>query len=756
MAALSVLSALSVRDAVVASSVKKLFFGDSPAYERYVELSRTFANDRVILVAYESDVLFTPDALARLDRAAEALAELPDVVHVDSLASAYRLRGRPGTLAVDRVADLVADAPEAADEVRAAILEDPLYRNLVVSADGRAAVLAVELVVDEERPAEQVPLVVEGVLAALEREGFDRERLHLAGMVAASAECVRVAYQALLEITPFVMLLLLLLVWWLFRRLWPVLITSAVALLGVLWTMGFAVLIDRDVNILLAMVPAVVLVISFSDVIHLISAYLQQLARGLDKDAAIRSSAVEVGRACVLTSATTFCGFASMMLVPTPVFRQLGLVLGVGVAVALLIAVTLVPVLFHYLPAPRPAPPRHSAQRLVSGLVGGAQGLAARRPWAVIGVFAVVAVVLVIGLTRVRVETDFVKRLSPDNPLRVAELFYGEHFAGTASLDVYVSADEPGGLRDPAVFARVAALQDAIAAHPAVGTVRSLVDLVARIHREMNQDVPDLGRLPDTRGAIAQYLLLFEMAGGGGLERLADPDGDHLRLGIALPGTGFRHVAEVAAEIDALAREQLAGVPVRAEVTGISFLFGDWLDEIVGGQRDGLGLSIGVIAVLMVLGLRSLRVGLWSMVPNVFPLLALGGLLGWIDGDVDSDTMIVAMIGIGIGVDDTIHFLSRLRIEWGRQATVRDAVNETFRFAGVPIVLTTIILGLGFMPLWASDYYSMRIMGTLLPFTLVVALLADLLLAPALVEVGWIRFPRPETSRCADRVLPLV
>ena len=199
-------------------------------------------------------------------------------------------------------------------------------------------------------------------------------------------------------------------------------------------------------------------------------------------------------------------------------------------------------------------------------------------------------------------------------------------------------------------------------------------------------------------------------------------------------------------EAQALASEVL-GEGATIEPSGLIYLLGDWLDEIIDGQRRGLGLSIFVITILMFFALGSVRMALVSMVPNIFPLIVLGGLLGGFFEYVDSDTLAIGMIAIGIGVDDTIHFLVRYRIELARGAGRDQALRRTFAFAGRAIVMTTVILVAGFCPFAMSDYYSTQIMGTLLPLCLIVALLADLLLVPALTAVGIIRFEsRRETT----------
>jgi hypothetical protein len=142
----------------------------------------------------------------------------------------------------------------------------------------------------------------------------------------------------------------------------------------------------------------------------------------------------------------------------------------------------------------------------------------------------------------------------------------------------------------------------------------------------------------------------------------------------------------------------------------------------------------------MIIGLRSLRVGLMSIIPNLLPLVATAALCGLVWEDIDSDTLVILMMAIGIGVDDTIHFLMRYRIEAARCDSAEEAISRTFHFAGRAIVMTTLILSIGFSPMMLSEYYSMAIVGTLLPFALFIAMVADLLLVPALAQVGVLRY----------------
>ncbi len=764
VAVVSAFAVVALGRATIGTSLGKLFLGETPAYATYLERIARFGSDEAVIVAVEDADLLAEATLDRLEDAVLRVEALADVDAVVSPHSAQRLRFTGGGLRATRLDDALRDAlddgPDAARQTLAAYRADPLAAALLASEDGRHAIVVVELVPDPDRPAERGPAIVADVLSAFTDAGFAAHQLHRAGFLAVMSEVMAQTEVSLTRVFPWCAAVLLVIVWLLFRRLWPVAIAMGVALVAVLWTMAFAILLDPQVSVMMAMVPAVVLIVAFSDIIHLVSAYLLELAAGHPKDDAIVLSAADVGTACVWTSATTFVGFVGMSFVPTPAFRLLGLTLGVGVAIALLLAVTLVPIAFSLMRAPKPwrAGATSDVQDGLDRLLARAARLATGRPRLVVAATAAVLAVTAFGLTRLHVETEFTQRLGEGNQVRRDADFFAAHFPRTHQLDLFVETAAPEGLFDPALLARLAAFQDAVAARPDVDAVTSVVDLVARVHHEIHEGDPAAGRLPDSREAIAQYVLLFEMAGGKGLTRLIDFDRRVARLSIRLADEGVRAAAVTGDAIATLSASHLgeAAAAVSVEPSGILYLIGSWLDEVLAGQQRGLGFTFAVIALMMVVALRSLRVGLWSMLPNALPVLVLGAWLGLTRDRVDSDHLALAMLAIGIGVDDTIHFLVRYRLEAARcapdAAGRAEALRRAYDFAGRAIVMTTVVLGAGFAPMALSDYGSTQMFGTLLPMTLVVALLADLLLVPAMAQLGWLRFPASAQDRApADR-----
>lgn len=740
LALVTALAAWSTSRATLSTSLQQLFFGESATYDAYLDKARAFGSDEFILVGYADPSPLSGASLDRLERARAGLLKLEAVGSVHSLLDAASVEGGGGMLTVETWAERARAAPDDAPALARMAAEDPRASGVFIDPTGQVGgAILVELTVNPERRGEDVPALRDGVRAAMSAAGYAERDVHLAGLPIIVAGLIDASAWNLAVLFPITGAVLLLTVWALYGRLAPALTALGVSLVAVLWTTGFAAVLDPRFSVFLAVVPAMVVIVAFSDIIHLWSAWLTERERGKQGDDAIVAAAEDVGRACLLTSATTFVGFVSLSLVPTPVFRQLGVVLGFGVSVALLLAMTLVPILqTRIAPPPIAADRGRRMQRLVGAVVAGAQRLSARRPRSVVAGFAVALSVAVFGLTQLNIDAAFLDRFAPGSRLRADSDWLQAHFVGSETLDVFVSFAETEGLLQGDRWAALTAAEADLRALEGVDQVTSVVGLLGEVHAALG----GVGT-PTARDAVAQELLLFESAGGEGLDRLIDFERREARLNVRLETASLRVLAERSRAAGAAVQARL---PPDATVFAASMvtLLGAWLDEIIAGQRNGVLVSAGVIALMMVAGLRSLRVGLWSMLPNLLPLVVLFGGLALVWDPVDSDTLIVAMMALGIGVDDTVHFLMRYRLEAARSADTEAALARTFAFAGRAIVTTTVILGLGFLPLVAADYVPLSLVGLLLPTALVLALVADLLLVPALIQLGWMRFePAP-------------
>ncbi|MEE2827838.1 MAG: MMPL family transporter, partial [Myxococcota bacterium] len=651
-ALITLLALASASRLVIGSSIGKLFLDEVPEYQVYLDRMGEFGSDELFVVAYEEPELLSPEALQKLEQVVAHTREQPEVGRVLSLLDAVEISSSDGVLSVSSYADKARE--DKPDDLLASLLADERYRGRLLSRDGRVGAIVVELVVDPYRPAEKGPQVVGRVVDALLAAGYEREQLHRGGVTATIAEVMAESYRSLTLFFPLSALALLGVVLLLFRRLAPALMTLGVGMLSVIWTLGFAAVLDRNCSIFTSLMPVVVLTVAFSDIVHLWNAYVLELRAGLSKRAAILATSKEVGSACLLTSVTTGIGFLSLSAVPTPVARQLGIVLGFGVAVALLLAVTLVPVAMSWMAEP-PLDSTEKIHRRLDRWIAWAADLSTRRAGWVLAIFALLLIPLGIGAAKFEMKADFAERFDESSRFAEEQRFLAANFSGLNTIDLFIQTPEARGLLDTEVFARIGEVQDAILALPEVDEVISPVDLVRELHGAV-QGPDQAGQLPTSPGAVAQYLLLLEMAEGGeaqgeALQSHLDFERRVMRMAVWLPEQDFRETGRVGVEIQKQAEALLAGV-AQVEVTGMGFLLGWSFNALVKGQQTALLLSLLAVTLLMTLGLRSVSIGLLSMIPNLLPLLALIAYAGYRWDQVDTDICLIAIMAIGIGVDD--------------------------------------------------------------------------------------------------------
>jgi predicted RND superfamily exporter protein len=505
------------------------------------------------------------------------------------------------------------------------------------------------------------------------------------------------------------------------------------------------VLYDPRVTALHSIAPVLIIVISLADTIFVLNAYVRAKEGGLDQREAIARALGEVGPACVLTSISTFFSFASFLLIPATAMQLLGIVTGTGVASALLLVVTLGPILLDIMPTPQVRTGR-STRRAIDGLVDLTRRLAYRRPRIVVGVALLGLCGSAFLVTRLEVETDWARRMNPDHRMPRAEQWVKERFGGFSSIEVVWQT--PADALAPEILAAQAAFAKRVSARDDVIVELSAATALSRMKSTLtgDKDAPP----PATRAEVAQLMLLAELGGDDPLAPLLSADRAATRTVLRVEPTGLRELAALAAELDAAAHE-LAPAGVHVDVTGLSVTLGGWLENMLAAQVRGLGLVALMTVLVLTFGLRSFRAGAFALLPNSLPVLFFLASLARPGAHFDSDYLLVCVVGLGIAVDDTIHFLTRYRSVTLAGASQEEALSEAYRSAGAAMVETTTILVIGLSPLLFSDYLSARMFFTELSKVLAGALIADLLLLPAMIRLGWIRFSAVDRAAVGQR-----
>ncbi len=614
------------------------------------------------------------------------------------------------------------------------LLRDRRISGALLTDDATAHVMIVQLIPLAELPLPAQARLRDEIISILKSHQVGAEGLHLVGLPIYQSWMYREVGNAVFVFFPMGTLILGTTMYLLYQRMVVVFVAAAVGVTAVSWGLAVTALVFGKLTILVAAAPLVILVISTSDVIHLTTAYRAELAHGLSQEAALRKVMREVGGACLLTSVTTFVGFLSLMAVPSPLIRHFALAAAIGVASALLLALTLVPLVYSLV---RPLPLRTSrwSERLNAGvdqLVDWCRrNSLAHSRWIVLG--CILLFLLSCGAAaEMRLDMSFPNRFAAGHPLRRSVEYFNQHLAGATEVELFLRSS-PGQLSEPKTLRALAVLEERLTAVPEVSRVYSLVTLYRGARDLVGFETAD--GLPDTPLSSATMLKVFRQLDSEIVRALINQTSDRGRIIVRLKPSGYLEVSRLAERLEGLARQTLAGT-ISVKSSGSYPVVGNILQTIVRGQIVGLMTCFVGTSLILRLVVRSLKTALLAQFPNILPAMLLIGLLAVTQDPMDTDLLGIPTVALGLAVDDTIHFLHRYQLQKKRSASRDEALKTTFAYTGRSILQTTVILCLGLSPFAFSAVLSVWMLGTYLIFILLCAVLGDLLLLPAMIKLG--------------------
>jgi len=556
-----------------------------------------------------------------------------------------------------------------------------------------------------------------------------------------------VEYQRALLISLIVSLLL---TWLLLGSLraviWPIVIfvSSIVGVLGLAGWTGWPI----DLSLYIAF--GLVSVAAIADVVHVLSGYLFFHQQGQHHSEVLRSVFSKTALACLLTSITTAIGVFSLFFIKLRVIQTMGLLGGIGVMFAFMLTIFLLPVLLNWFP---PRPPKSNEKpkvtlllRGVKSLLNGIERVSTDYPKGVIVFFAAAGLLLILGITRIEIDTVFSEYYPPESPVRRTISLMDEQFLGTGNMEILLETESAGVFRDPEVLLALEEVKQWIETkYPKLITHNwTLNNQLKQTHRKLNENREEFYSVPDNPELVSQLLVLIEGGDYENLERLVSLDYANARMSISLKTIGSKKSVELLKVVQPGIEKILSPLKERYPELKVTLTggVGAWarvFDAISWSQVYSFGLAFLIISLIMFGIFGSLKLGLVAILPNTFPMLTVFGLMGWLDFNLDITTLMTAPIIIGIAVDDTIHFITHYRLSLLKGASISEAIHSTLHEVGQAIIITTLILMsifLFFIPVSHVGVSRFSILAVIAVFS---ALLADLFLLPALCRVLRVR-----------------
>jgi predicted RND superfamily exporter protein len=703
------------------ASNERLFLRASDAYQVYQDFLTSFGSDETILVALQDPAqhLLTPGGLAAIRALTEDLAALPHVASVFSLSNALDMTrltfGPDGVTAPP----LIGGDELSAEQIVSIRNQDRVVGTLV-SANLHTAGFVV--LPDPTMGSGDQQAWMDTIRTVAAHHAIQGKHTYVAGTPLEQHDVTHYLQRDQQIMIPLVFLLLLGLTYGLYRIMRVAFILLVCVLVSLAWTMGIVGFAGVPLNLITSLLSPVMMVVSVSAAIHLVNQFTASTETGARGIEAVMHTITQVGTACWLTSLTTAMGFFSLLVSPVPAIREFALFAGLGVLLAFVVTLTWVPLAllwWGHLVHKRRA---HRTWDAIEGFLNGCiRGVSVHHRTICIGSLLVL-VTLLPGIGRLTEGTDIVRTLKKHAPLRVSSEFIDQHVTGVNALELIVQLPETQDVLNPALMQRILAFSSWLRSQPGVTGVHSLVEYLRDVATELSISFDHTSMLTTAFSPsfpIGQWL---------------DVDTKRLRVSARVRAMASDRFLALARDVSRQAQQ----AHLQVQLTGKNYLLAQMSRSLVHTQIRSLGLAILMILGVIMLTLRSVRLGCLAAISNLLPPLMIFGLMGWARIQLSTTTVMIASVALGLIVDDTIHLLYRYRAEKQAGTATATAMEVAIHHTGRALIVTTVILTLGFWVGVLGSFTPTLHFSFLTGLTMMIALVADLLLMPA-VLLAWER-----------------
>ena len=734
--ALTVISVLGASHLSMVTNYRVFFSSDNPQLLAFEALEKTYSkNDNVLFVLTpKNNNVFSKKTLDAIIELTKESWQVPYSTRVDSISNFQYTHAADDELIVG---DLVQDTDSLTEtsllKKKDIALNEPLLLNRLISPNARVTGVNVTIQLPGINPATENPTVV--LFARKIADNFRKSHpdieLRLAGMSMMNYAFTEASQNDFTKLVPLSFLIMLLVLTFLIRSILGSIITLAVIILSIIFAMGTGGWIGFPISPPTTSVPIIILTVAIASSVHMLVTFFHEMEKGSDRFDGLKEALRINFQPIALTSFTTALGFLSMNFSEVPPFQHLGNMVSFGVVSSFFLVIFFMPAVLSYLPIKRKIRNQGDNDPL---MVKVSEFIIKKRKILLYSM-SIIVITLITLIPKNELNDVFVHYFDKDITFRQDVDYASKHLTGTYIIDYSLESKEPGGISDPDFLNDVAEFAKWFRAQPETIHVNTITDIMKRLNKNMHNDVADKYRLPESRELSAQYLLLYEMSLPYGLDL-------NNQINIDKSSTRFIATLKVLSTKAVIALEERAKEWLKANTrhitksagSGPTVMFAHIGERNIKSMLLGTTIALVLISLILILAFRSFKMGIVSMIPNLVPAAMGFGIWGIFVGEVGLGLAVVTGMTLGIVVDDTIHLMSKyLRARREQGLDTYQSVQYAFNTVGRALVITSIVLVLGFLVLALSSFKLNSGMGLLTAIIITFALIADFLLLPPLL-----------------------
>ncbi len=725
-----------------------VFFSDeNPELQAFDNLQEKYSKDDNVLIVLspQDGNVFTKETLSAIQSLTEESWNTPFSSRVDAITNYQHTRAVEDDLYVE---DLVIDANQLdrqrLKEVRSIALNEALLVDRLISKDGRVTAINITVKLPGES-LDEIPNVSAFVREMMTnfKEQNPTIDTHLSGMIMMNTSFFEASQKDMSTLVPLMFLLVILTVFLLTRSVSSTLSTLLIILLSIAGAMGAAGYLGIKLTPPSSTAPTIILTLAVADSIHIIVTMLQGMRNGLTKHAALVESIRLNFMPVFITSLTTVIGFLSMNFGDVPPFWDLGNITAMGMTMAFIYSITILPALLAILPIKATA---KKGKKIKIAWYENFGKYVSERPKKM----AIISSLVILGLSTFAIQNEFndefVKYFDKSVKFRTDTDYISENLTGIYNIEFSVPAKESGGINNPEYLENLDKFENWLYQQDEVVHVNSFTEIAKKINKSMHGDSLQYYAIPANREEAAQYLLLYEMSLPFGLDlnNQINVDKSETRLTATVENLKSAELIEFSERAENWLKNN-APAYMASKPTSPTLMFSNLGFRQASSMFKGNVIALILISIVMMFALRSFKFGLLSIIPNVTPVIVGFGIWAMVSGQINTGMVIVFGMTLGIIVDDTVHFMTKfLRARREQNTTPEEAVQYAFKTVGNAIVTTTIVLVVGFAVLSQSSFGLNNGMARISTIIISAALIIDFVLLPSLLILAAKKEPATE------------
>ncbi|MEO0043119.1 MAG: hypothetical protein RL329_2567 [Bacteroidota bacterium] len=712
----------------------KQFFPDKdPDNTFFQQFVKDFEpDDNFLLVAVQRDSgVFDSTFLAKIHDFTLQARDLPYIKSTQSLTK-IQLPVKTA-FGITTIPAIHLDAPEAYANDREKLLQDPRFVKNLIDTAGKTLVVLLKTRDSIDLAAAEI------LMPALDSlvQTFDFQAYHFMGSANFQKELVKVEKREVAMATAIAAVLVGLILWIIFRKWASVMIALVSVGLGMLFFLGLLGAWGRDLSVMAALYPVLMVIIGTSDVIHMLSKYIDELKRGNTPNEAISITIKEIGLATLMTAVTTAIGFATLVTSRIIPIQEFGVNAAVGVMVAYVTVLLVTLAIMPFFKVEQLIQMQAGNTR-VEILMEKIYHITRNHSKWIGGLTVLLLVICTIGIFNIRTNYTIAKNLPLYEKVTDDFYFFEKNFAGFRPLEYAVFAQNQHRADDFEVLKEMEKVEKHLKSVDAIRSVTSMTMVYKSIHQLNNGNLPRNFCLPEDSVGFSGYQALAKKMPAAHLNVLLSKDGSKARIATRILDLGADSVMAIGDKIDVWIAQNTDSKIAKFKRTGTGYIIDKNATYIRADLLEGIAWEVGLIAILMGFLFKKARMVVIFLIPNLIPLFFAGGMIGFLGVDLDASIAMVFTVVFGIAIDDTIHFLSSFRLNQSKGESVEKALHTTMIETGKPVFLTTIILFCGFLVMLFSHHPPSVIVGKLIAVTLLTALASDLFINPLLIR-AWMK-----------------